>query len=257
MKAHVKFKLLLIGFVVFTIQTGSAQKVDSSVNEKKNIIKLNLTSLIFKNISFQFERVLSRKSSVALGISIMPKSGLPFASTLKKQFGTNSDAARAIDETKLSNLSITPEFRFYLGRKGAPKGFYIAPFGRYNQLKFDQFYRFTTSDLQQHVANIKGTINSIGGGLLLGTQWNLSKSMTLDWWILGPIIGSSNGTLAGTDPKGINNASDRTKVKTDIETTDIPGTKVEATVGVNQIDVKLSGPYYGLRAFGFALGIKF
>lgn len=253
---------ILKGIVVFCFllasQLASAQKMDKSTSDKqkKNIFKINLTSLLFKNYSFQYERVVARKTSVALGVSVMPKTGLPFAKELRDQYETNSDAARAIDETQLSNFAITPEVRFYLGKKPAPAGFYIAPFVRYGQLKFDQFYRFTTSDQQQHVANIKGTINNIGGGLLIGTQWNLGKSLTLDWWIAGPIYGSSKGTLTGTDPKPIP-AQDQTKVKNDIESFDLPGTDIKATVTANKIDVEMSGPYVGLRAFGICLGFKF
>jgi hypothetical protein len=239
-----------------------AQKIDAvkETASKKNVFKVNLTSLLFKNFSFQYERVIARKTSVALGVSVMPKTGLPFASTLKDQFGDNSDAARAIDETQLSNFSITPEVRFYLGRKPAPAGFYIAPFVRYNQLKFDQFYRFDVNKVgggtEEHVANIKGTINNVGGGLLLGAQWNLGKSLSLDWWIAGPIIGSSNGDLAGNDPKGIP-VTDRQQIKEDIESTDIPGWTVKADVQQNDIKVNMKGTYYGLRAFGIALGYRF
>jgi hypothetical protein len=251
-------KSFVIGSLLLSSQFAKAQDATKTISsdQKKNIFKVNLTSLIFKNLSFQYERVVARKTSVALGLSVMPKTGLPFASTIKDQWGGNADAARAIDQTQLSNFSITPEVRFYLGKKQAPAGFYIAPFVRYNQLKFDQIYTFTPSDNTLHTANIKGTLNNIGGGILIGSQWNLGKSMTLDWWIAGPIYGSSNGNLSGTDPKGIP-VQDRAKVKSDIESTDIPGTKIEATVGANQIDVNLSGPYVGLRAFGIALGIKF
>jgi hypothetical protein len=249
--------LLFVTIAVFCSQIANAQKTnDEATLPKKNIIKLNLSSLIFSNFSLQYERVLTRKSSIALGLSVMPKTGLPFAKTLKDKYGSNSDAARAIDETRLSNFSITPEYRFYLGKKGAPTGFYVAPFVRYNHLNFNQFYRFTPSDNKQHVANIVGSINNIGGGLLIGTQWNLSKKLTLDWWIAGPIYGSSKGTLTGTDPMDIP-AADRPNIKRDIESLDIPATKIQAAVGKNQIDVTLDGPYVGLRAFGFALGIKF
>lgn len=245
-------KLLLVSFVLLSSQAFA----QDTAQQKKNIIKLNLTSLIFKNFSLQYERVLTRKTSVALGVSIMPKTGLPFAKTLKDQFESNGDAARAIDETQLSNMAITPEFRFYLGRKPAPAGFYLAPFARWNRLKFDQFYRFTTSDGTKHVANIKGTIDNIGGGLLLGAQWHLSKTLTLDWWIAGPIVGSTKGTLIGTDPINIQ-PGDRQKIKDDIEGTDLPGLDVKAVVEQNKITADLSGGYYGLRAFGFALGFKF
>lgn len=256
MKKH----LLSVAIAAMSLMgtTSQAQSLESAAptSSKNNILKINLSSLVFKNISLQYERVVAPKMSVALGVSVMPKTGLPFAGALRDQFGDNSDAAKAIDETQLSNVAITPEVRFYLGKQQAPAGYYLAPFVRYNRMQFYQIYTFTPSDNKLHTANIKGTINNIGGGLLLGAQWHLSRALTLDWWIAGPAIGSSKGTLDGTDPMGIPQA-DQDKVKRDIETADIPGYDVKATVGPNQIHVDLSGTYYGLRAFGLALGIKF
>lgn len=248
--------LLFVSFFLLASIIANAQQTDSVFMGKKNIVKINLSSLVFKNISLQYERVLSRKTSVALGVSVMPKTGLPFAGSLKDQFGDNSDASKAIDETRLSNFSITPEFRFYLGKKPAPAGFYIAPFVRYNRLQFDQLYTFTPSDNKQHTANIKGTFSNIGGGLLFGAQWHLSNTLTLDWWIIGPAIGSAKADLTGNDPMGIP-AQDRQDIERDLEEFDFPGYNVDATVGTNQINVKMDGTYYGLRAFGLALGIKF
>ena len=80
--------------------------------------------------------------------------------------------------------------------------------------------------------------------------------MTLDLWIAGPLYGSSNGSFTGTDPIDIPSA-ERAGIERDIEETDIPGTKIEATVGKNQFDVKLDGPYIGLRALGLTIGINF
>lgn len=250
---------LLTASVLLLGVSATAQEVvpeTPAMDAKKNVVKINLSSLIFKNISLQYERVIAPKTSVALGVSLMPKTGLPFAGALRDQFGDNTDAARAIDETRLSNFSVTPEVRFYLGKKQAPAGFYLAPFLRYNRLTFDQMYTFTPNDNQLHTANIKGRINNVGGGLLLGAQWHLSNALTLDWWIAGPTIGKASGKFTGTDPKGIPQA-DREDIKNDIESTDFPGYDVKATVGANQIDVDLKGTYYGLRAFGIALGFKF
>lgn len=230
--------------------------VKDSVPKKLNIVKVNLTSLAFKNGSFQYERILSRKTSVALGASFLPKTGLPFASTLSDQFGDNADAQRAIETTRLSNFTITPEFRFYLG-KGYGKGFYIAPFARYQQMDFEQEYSFTASSGKVHNPLIGGKIKNFGGGLLFGAQWMLSNKISFDWWIAGPLYGSSNGDLWGTDDMSDLTPADRADLENDIESVDIPLTKLDATIGQNRIDVKLSGPYAGIRAFGFALGFRF
>ena len=52
-------------------------------------------------------------------------------------------------------------------------------------------------------------------------------------------------------------AEDRASPEGDIEAVDNPLTKLDATVGNNRINVKLGGPYAGVRALGFALGLKF
>lgn len=225
--------------------------------EKPNIVKVNLSSLAFKNASFQYERIMNRKMSLALGVSFMPKSGLPFASSLQDQFGDNADAKRAIETTQLSNFAITPEVRFYVGSAGAPKGFYIAPFMRYQHMNFEQVYEFTASNGNVHKPLVSGSINNIGGGVLFGAQWNLGKSVTLDWWIAGPTIGTTKGDLSGTDDMSDMDAADRADLEKDIESVELPLTKIDATVGNNRVDVKLSGPYVGIRAFGLALGFKF
>ena len=251
-------KPLLLGCLLFAGYFSNAQDAAGIKNNVKgNIIKINLSSLLFKNGSFQYERVVKRNLSLGLGVSFLPKTGLPFAGTLQDEFGTNADAKRAIETTQLSNFSVTPEIRFYMGKKGAPAGFYLAPFARYQHLNFNQVYEFTPSNGKVHHPTISGTINNIGAGLLLGTQWNLSNTLTLDWWIAGPIIGTSKGNLVGRDDMTDLSAADRQKLKNDIEAVDIPLTKIEANVGNNQIDVNLSGPYAGIRAFGLALGIKF
>jgi hypothetical protein len=251
-------KPLVLGCLLLAGKFATAQDAAGIKSEAKaNIIKINLSSLLLKNGSFQYERVVKRNFSYALGFSILPKSDLPFAGTLKDQFGSNADAKRAIETTQLSNYSITPEIRFYMGKKGAPAGFYIAPFARYQHMSFDQIYQYTASNNKIHNPRIAGTINNIGAGLMIGTQWNLSNSLTLDWWIAGPIFGSSKGDLVGTDDMSDLTPADRQKLKSDIESTDIPLTKVEANIGTNQVEVKLSGPYVGIRAFGLALGIKF
>lgn len=220
----------------------------------KNIFKVNLTSLLFKNASIQYEHVLTPKSSFALGVSIMPKTGLPFASSLKEQYGSNDDAKRAIETTQLSNYSVTPEYRFYLSGN-APNGFYLAPFARYQHMAFEQDYSFTASSGKVYYPHITGNIDNIGAGLLAGVQWG--SHLTLDWWIAGPIIGTTSGLLTGKADMSDMSSADKAKLESDIESTNIPLTKLDATVGSNQVDVKLSGGYAGIRAFGFALGYRF
>jgi hypothetical protein len=235
-----------------------AQPPESS-KERKNLFKINLSSIAINHYAFQYERVTRKKQSFAIGFGFSPNVDLPFKNTLSDQFGDNADAVRAIETTKFTKITVTPEYRFYFGKK-APQGFYLALFARYSNMKISQDYTFTPSNGSLHNAHITGKINGIGGGVLAGAQWLLGKQqrISIDWWIAGPFIGSMNGDLVGTDPK-MNEltAQDRADLENDIESVDIPLWDVDATVGANSVDVKLKGAFYGVRFLGISLGIKF
>lgn len=237
-----------------------AQQKDAEPNLHPNIIKFNLTSIALNHYMLQYERVISPKQSFAVGFGFSPNVSLPFKKTLSDKFGDNEDAARAIESTKFSKITITPEYRFYVGKSKAPKGFYVAPFARYSHMKISQDYTFTPNSGKLHTAKLKGTINGVGAGVLIGTQWILGKkqNISLDWWIAGPFIGTMNGKFNGTDPDMDElSAEDRADLKSDIEGVDIPLWKVEATIGENSIDAKLKGAFYGFRTFGISLGYRF
>ena len=61
-------------------QPSEAPKQKSEI--KKNIVKVNLMALGLKNYSFQYERVLTKHISVALGVRTMPTGSLPLKSTI-------------------------------------------------------------------------------------------------------------------------------------------------------------------------------
>jgi hypothetical protein len=221
----------------------------------KHIVKLNLTSIALKHYSLQYELVINKRQSFAIAAGISPNTGLPFKKTLLDQFGGNADAKRAIESTKFNKISITPEYRFYLGKKQAPAGFYLAPFARYTHMSIEQDYEFTPSNNKKHVAHLKGKFSGIGAGLKIGTQWTLGKNTTLDWFIAGPFIGAMSSSFTGTDDMSDMTGSDKVKLEKDIESVEIPLWTTEATVGNNKIDVKLKGPFYGVVA-GLNLGIR-
>ncbi|MBX9890955.1 MAG: DUF3575 domain-containing protein [Chitinophagaceae bacterium] len=124
-------KQLLIAGALLVSLVASAQD-----GEKKNLVKVNMLSPLVRTGSFFYERKIGTNSSLQLGV-----------------FYTGSK----FDELKLRGFGITPEFRYYASEKGAMEGFYLAPFLRY------QHYEIT------ELMN-KGTLNTFGGGLLIGKQ---------------------------------------------------------------------------------------
>ena len=223
-----------------------------------NVIKINLSSSILtEHYLIQYERALNLNRSIGIGIGISSSVDLPFKSNLLDQFGDNLDARRAIETTKFDKLTITPEYRFYLNKKGAPIGFYLATFVRYTKFSFTGDYVFTPSNDTLHTAKVKGNLNGVGVGAMLGVQWAIGKVITIDWWMVGPFIGVQNGEFNGTSDMSDMSASDKAKLESDIEAVDIPFWKIDATVGNDVINAKISGPFVGVRMFGVCLGVRF
>ena len=224
---------------------------------KMNIVKVNLMAIALKNYSFQYERVLTKKISIALGVRTMPTGSLPFQNTFADQLAEDDpDLAANIKDLKVGNFAITPEVRFYLNKKGYGRGFYIAPYYRF--AKFNSEELPITYDGDGNTTKnikLKGDMTTHSGGLMIGAQWHLGKVVTLDWWIVGAHYGTSNGTLNGT-PSSPLSANEQTDIKNTIEALDLPLTKITAEVSANNIKAIIDGPWGGVRA-GLSIGIRF
>ena len=116
-------KLLFLTVLFFSaIFTLNAQDVpaapETTQQPKMNFVKLNITSVFLKNYAIQYERVLTKRISVGLSFRIMPSSTLPFKSSIINSMDNpDQQAVNAIESLKLDNIAITPEVRFYLGKK--------------------------------------------------------------------------------------------------------------------------------------------
>lgn len=247
--------------ILFICFAGNALFAQSEVNtnptkEANYLVKVNLLSLPLKNFSFQAERSVGKKTAIGLGFRFMPESGIPLATTIESLVN-DPESWDQIRDLKTSNLAITPEVRFYLG-KGVFQGFYLAPFVRYShytaELPFnfdvpDQFGNTTTETIP-----LNGHLNTFTGGLLAGAQWALSKTIYLDWGILGPQYGFSEGTLTG---KRALNSDEQDAVRQELENLDdLPIIKTTYSVDNSGVVADLKGPWAGVRS-SFGIGIRF
>lgn len=244
-------KILTVLLLVFISNSLLAQKENDSTHLKKNIVKLNLFALGLKNISVQYERVLSRKISLGLGIRYMPDGSLPFKSTFKNLID-EEDTKNQVDNITLGNFAITPEFRFYTGKKGAPRGFYIAPFVRFARYTTKLPFSYDDGGIKKTI-DLSGSLSTVTGGILFGKQWQLGKYVSLDWWIFGPQYGTSNGKIDG---KKTLTPSEQSSLREELDDLDIPLTKITYTVDGNGAVVNFKGPWAGIRS-GLCLGIRF
>ena len=226
-----------------------------------NVAKINLLALPFRNFSLQYERMVSRKISVAVGVRMIPKGKFPLLNAFESYID-DEETFNELQNLMISNQAITIEPRFYFGRHDGPRGFYIAPYARYSSygLGFDQF-EYTVeiehedgsyTEETNHMA-LDGRINGFTGGVLLGCQWRIARWVYLDWWILGPAYGTAKGKLSGAaslTPEA------QAVLRDELESMEIPMVETEAHVDANGARLDMNGPWAGIRA-GLAVGVRF
>ncbi|MDQ3535226.1 MAG: DUF3575 domain-containing protein [Bacteroidota bacterium] len=260
------FITLLSGFPAQLLaQTDSVQKVNvnttlvpSQKHKQSNFIKINITGILLKNYSLQFERTLSRKFSIAVAYRKMPITTLPLKNQISKIIGEDDpDTKKIIENVRLGNYAITPEIRLYLSKKGYGQGFYIAPFYRYASFEVEkfQFDYSTTTSADDNTINLSGKLTANTGGLLMGVQKALGKHICLDTWIIGPHIGSGSGNFSGVSTRALTPA-EQDELRQQLEDFDIPLTNKTVNVTANGASLKLDGPWAGVRA-GLSIGVKF
>ncbi len=258
MKKKLLFAALLVAAQATHVLAQKNGGSDYDPMAKPNIVKINLTSLAYKNIALQYERILGDKISVACGVRFMPKGSLAFTNTIDNlaNSGSSSDSVK-LSDWKAGSLAITPEFRFY--PKHAGKGFYLAPYLRYRTISLDLPVNYTDGNGAQQSLSANGNITSFMGGLMIGSQFNLGKMVTLDWFILGLQYGSSNIKLDIKTTQTMS-AADQNDVRDNLEEIKDLSKKfddINYSVNANggNIDGKLSS--IGIRGFGLNLGFKF
>jgi hypothetical protein len=250
---YTHFKIIVIALVILTgSNLLNAQVVDTvKTKTKDNILKINIPALFLKNISLQYERKVSRKNSFAIAVRYRPKSAMPFQSTVEKLIDQPSVR---VDLFEMGNLSITPEYRFYLGKKGAMQGFYIGPFISYNHYGLDVPVNYM-GDTKTGV--FTGGMNTFTAGFQLGAQWKLSEKIFLDWWIVGPNYGKTTGDFVCNTP-----LNEVEQISMDFELFRImEGTNPKIIesykVTADGASFKVNGPWGGIRAMGINIGYRF
>jgi hypothetical protein len=226
-----------------------------SWGDKKNIPKFTFTSLIFRNIQLQYERVLNRKFSAGLTYSFIPEGDFPFRDRIINSVDNEDAVSRYIENATLQYSSFTPEIRFYLG-KGYGKGFYLAPFYRHTSYTLDNinFYYDTDEGFEEKL-DTGGDLSSNTFGLQIGSQFNLGSRLILDWYIMGPHYGSSSGDLSGRTGRTLSE-TEQQSLKNELDEIDFPLGDFSNEVNSNGAIVKVDGPWAGIRA-GLALGYRF
>ena len=247
-------QLLLAGLFYLSFLTAAQAQTslqDSSKSKMiRDIVKINVSALTVKNVSVQYEHILSKKFSVALGGRMMPSTAIPYDDMVNDILGYDGqDTRNIVNISRLSNIAITPEARYYLG-KGYGQGFYVAPYYR--------FMLFSSNTIIVNYTNksvtMNGDLTAHTGGVMVGAQWFLNKNISFDWWIAGAHFGFSKGKFTGV-PTNPLNPEEQADLKSRLSGISIPLVHKEVTVTSNDILATFNGGFGGARA-GVSLGIR-
>jgi hypothetical protein len=251
-----------------TQMTYAETQNDYSVSDKpsKNLIKVNLTSLPMKNFSLQYERVLTKSISAAMTFSLMPEKNMSTFIVDKAMWavekfvdpdGIDAETEDAFRNFSFSSYTITPEVRFYLGKKGGyGAGFYMALFYKYGHYEISNIPVPFTNDLDEDITiDFQGALVSHTGGFLMGYQWSLGKHMCLDWQMFGPHFGVSSSDFVGV-PSTPLSTGDQAKIEDEL--ININSSLIDKTIDAtaSEVNMGLKGPWAGIR-LALSLGVKF
>ena len=156
----------------------------------KTIVKTNVLGLPLRNFSFYGERILTKRLSAGIGINTMPNGQIPLISKF-------TDEQELLD-VRVGTTAITPELRVYLGKSGYGKGFYLAPYYRFEKFNLNNFV-LVPEDEDDDEISMRGNLSTHSVGLALGVQWLMGKkkNISLDWSIIGAHYGANKGHLRG------------------------------------------------------------
>ncbi|MBK7762275.1 MAG: DUF3575 domain-containing protein [Bacteroidetes bacterium] len=224
---------------------------------KNNIVKLNVSGLLFKSIGLQYEHKIKRKSSLAMGFIYRPMGSWVVAKIYDTASNLNiSNETRFMYRTsEYRSLMLTPEYRYYLGKQ-APKGLYLAPFIR---LKADKtifnYHYYDELTMEQKVGDAAINETMLGAGIMMGYQVVSRKKFTIDFWFLGPWGGYYNMSLKSkVNTAGISSLQ-QTFIGQDMGTVINDLTTVKWNEG--GIDTKVKQANWGMRFFGINFGWSF
>lgn len=255
MNKNLVFISLIVACYFMPLNNGFAQTA-------KNQVKFNLLPLAGNTYAFEYERSLIGRLTAVGMISVRPKSGLPYLSSWKSYID-NDETIEILENTKQGATSFAVEARFYPGKKGSMRGFYIAPYLKHASyssslplsVDFDPPAGSGIEKIEKVMT--EGDLKTVSFGLGLGLQFKLSRSLSLDWKIIAPGYGSSSGNLKGRADRNLT-ADEQNELREQLEDLKegVPLVSLEPEVDAEGVKVRISGPWAGIRT-GLSLGFRF
>lgn len=240
-------------FCCIAAVNGQEEKA-ANLATRKYVLKFQPINSALRSYSFEVERMLNRKNALTIGV------GIPNSGSLIGKYGI--EASTDLKKLDLSSMHARLAYRHYGGNSGLPRGFYIEPYLKYQNLKgnFTKTFEENTLQGETYQGNIDAKITTMNAGFQMGVQFMIAKRIAVDFYFLGLEGGIANIDLTGTptpsDPEAI--ADLRAEVQKGVD--DLPDfirKKVDVSDNGSSVIVKAKQlPYPWLRG-GINVGIAF
>ena len=256
MDKNIHFKTLVFFLLVLGILSGNSALGQVDGGYPGNVAKINLLGLPLRNFSVQYERLIARKTSLGLGVAVLPRGSFPMLNSFESLID-DEETFRQLQDIRVGSTSVTLEPRIYFGKQDGARGFYIAPYVRYNTyaLDFDQFDYEVTLDgwTYDRWIPLEGNVHSFTGGVMFGAQWRIARHVYLDWWMVGAAYGVASGSLKGTTAL---TAEEQYGLGYALNELEIPMVETTVEVDAGGARLGLKGPWAGVRT-GLSIGVAF
>lgn len=199
-------------------------------------------------INVRTEWAYASNKSLSLLVGIPRPTKMP--NLLENNFDLGSEGKTV--KNRYNSFGAVLENRFYLGGN-APRGFYLAPYARYNHFSLA---RTTQDNESQYATTFKGGVNGLGLGAAMGVQFRLGDHFTMDATLVGLDLKWMRGTLtySSNDPNN-DVASFRDEVQKAVEDIPLIGSRLSAAIDGDQIKVHTPGAV--LPGYRFNLSVNY
>jgi len=237
-KCFLRMKKWLILFLFLVSATGFAQE---------NVIKLGIFGVGYGDFSLSYERVITPKSAINVTLGYIN----PNASLIEFNPTLSSNGGVGLKEL-YSGFHTSVDYKFYVGKKDAPHGFYVAPYLRYFGYKF-----LMIDEIDHDYFDVNSRISSIGLGFEMGYHWIVFDKISIDWYFLG--VGAEfimPKLIYTTDKTNFNYSSIGDNIREVFDGWDYFQKRLKMSPGSENMTAKLPTFFPGIKT-GLTLGYAF
>lgn len=190
-------KMIMKTKTIFTTITLLNVLMSFQIFSQNYLAGMGLTGLVNRNLNLSLERKVKEFGSAEIDIGLLIPGRIPHINSVIGSLTdelTEGYVETAFENMKFSAFSITPEIH-YFPKKVAMKGLYFGPYARFANYMFTSDFNADVDYTDEYgdsqvaegvVFNLKGSVQKIGVGVLVGYQWIFSEKYFIDWYIAGP-----------------------------------------------------------------------